>query len=353
MPPAQNNAPVAAPINPPAPASAPVSSRESVIMRITPSVSRVPAVPPPGVSRPRPGHPVPGVPPGPHLPAHRGQQVQHAGQEDPQQIEGAQRVPGEPGHHSERGAHPGGHPLARAVARGPRGGQSALLRVAGHGGNVRHAGAAARHDGQGAADPEGDELQSGLRQRPDGGPEVVQEIQSVQQHPGPQPGLGPLLPRLQEDLQAAAPADPARAPVRLPQAVDVPRPGVGHARVLPPQPEHHQDHQRQLQPAGDHQQAEAAEAVYARERREGVHVPPEGARGPQTGREGDAVLLSGQLPPHQRPRDSEEEPDHSEILRGSSLHQLRPDWLGASVRHSPCPHQGLQGEDILDIVLDN
>ncbi len=58
----------------------------------------------------------------------------------------------------------------------------------GRGGDVRDAGAAARHDGQGSADPQGDQLQPGLRQRTQRGTEVVQALQGLQQYTGPQPG---------------------------------------------------------------------------------------------------------------------------------------------------------------------
>jgi hypothetical protein len=70
---------------------------------------------------------------GPDLPADRGEQVERAGpqdgrQQDPHQDEGAQREPRQPGHHGVRRADQDRHPLARAVARGARGGQQALLR---------------------------------------------------------------------------------------------------------------------------------------------------------------------------------------------------------------------------------
>lgn len=44
---------------------------------------------------------------------------------------------------------------------------------------------------------------SGVRQGPDGGSGLVPEVHALRQREGPDPGLGPVLPRLQEDLKAA------------------------------------------------------------------------------------------------------------------------------------------------------
>lgn len=44
---------------------------------------------------------------------------------------------------------------------------------------------------------------TGLREGPHGGPGLVQEVHALRQREGPDPSMGPVLPRLQTDLQAA------------------------------------------------------------------------------------------------------------------------------------------------------
>lgn len=64
----------------------------------------------------------------------------------------------------ERGAHPGGHSVARNVARGAGGGVAAVLRREERQRDVCRPGAPSRHDGERAANSERNLLQSGTRE---------------------------------------------------------------------------------------------------------------------------------------------------------------------------------------------
>ena len=103
----------------------------------------------------------------------------------------------------------------------------------------------------GSSNTERNQFCPSLWQWSDGGSEVLQEVQGDQQHQRPEPGLGPLLPRVQEDLEAAASVDSAGAAVRVSQAVDVQRLGAGHPRVIPAQQTYLQNIQLQLQSPGE------------------------------------------------------------------------------------------------------
>lgn len=117
-----------------------------------------------------------------------------------------------------------------------------------------------------------------------------------------------------------------------------------------------------------------------RQQRPRVHVPAEGPRGPEAGRESHAAVWSGQHAAGQRPGVLTEEPQvvshththpcllkrvdftvedvktkltvwscclyqHSALRSHPPVHQLGADWLGATLWHPARPHQRLQGEE--------
>ena len=89
-------------------------------------------------------------------------------------------------------------------------------------------------------------------------------VQSVRQCEGPEPSLGPVLPRVPSHLAAAAAADKSGATVREPQAADVPRPGTRRAGQLHPRSAGGQDSSDTELSPSDHFQAAASQIVHQR-----------------------------------------------------------------------------------------